>query len=424
MAGGSGEALAVDAEVVIVGAGIAGLATALALRRVSVGGVLVLERHSSTPTGTALTVYPNGWIALRALGVGHKLTSRYEGCGTFRVTNLDNGETKVFRFAGGESSDEIKVRPADRKALLEALAEELPPGTIRFSSKLVSIKTETAESSPETAVLRLEDGTVIRAKVLIGCDGVHSVVARWLGLSKPVTSGRSAVRGLAVYPDGHGLRKEVRQFLSEGLRAAMVPINDTEVYWFLVNNTVAAQKEARTDPMKILREVTDNLGSHMPPEYLDVVRHSSHDSVSWVPLLYRSPWSILTGRAARGPVTVAGDAFHPMTPDLAQGGGSALEDAVVLARAVSRAATPAEGVAAYVSERRGRAALLVAGAYLSGWVQQGGTDVQGLRGCMVKLFRDWIFYRFIFRRLAGMMWYHCGDLVPPTSNEEGKNHSG
>jgi hypothetical protein len=76
-----------------------------------------------------------------------------------------------------------------------------------------------------------------------------------------------------------------------------------------------------------------------------------------------------------------------------------------------------------VSERRGRAALLVAGAYLSGWVQHGGTDVQGLRGCMVKLFRDWIFYRYIFRRLAGMMWYDCGDLLPPTSNEKGKNHS-
>jgi 2-polyprenyl-6-methoxyphenol hydroxylase-like FAD-dependent oxidoreductase len=226
-----------------------------------------------------------------------------------------------------------------------------------------------------------------------------------------------------VYPDGHGLKKEVRQFLSEGLRAAMVPINDTEVYWFLVNNTVAAEKEACTDPVKILREVTDNLGRHMPPEYLDVVRHSSHNSLSWVPLLYRSPWAILTGPAARGPVTVAGDAFHPMTPDLAQGGGSALEDVVVLARAMLRVATPAEGVATYVSERRGRAALLVAGAYLSGWVQQGGTDVQGLRGCMVKLFRDWIFYRYIFRRLAGMMWYDCGDLVPPTSKEEGNNHS-
>ncbi|XBH72566.1 hypothetical protein VPH35_099822 [Triticum aestivum] len=340
--------------------------------------------------------------------------SGYDAYETFQVTNLENGATQVFRFAGRENSGEIKARPADRKALLEALAEELPPGTIRFSSKLVSIDSETTaeeEGSPETSVLRLDDGTVIRAKVVIGCDGVHSVVARWLGLSEPVTCGRSAVRGLAVYPDGHGMKRELRQFLSAGLRASKVPISETEVYWFLVNNTP-----------KILREVTNNLGRHMPAEYLDVVRHSDHNSVSWAPLLYRSPWSILTGPAGRGSATVARDAFHPMTADLAQGGCSALEDAVVLARALSRAATPAEGVAAYVSERRGRAAWLVAGAYLSGWVQQGGTDAQGLRGYFVKLFRDLIFYRFIFPKLADTLWYDCGDLVPPQSKEKGKNH--
>nr|BAJ91484.1 predicted protein [Hordeum vulgare subsp. vulgare] len=222
------------------------------------------------------------------------------------------------------------------------------------------------------------------------------------------------------------MKKELRQFLTAGLRASMVPISETEVYWFLVNNTVAAaEKEAGADPAKILREVTDNLGARMPAEYLDVVRHSDHKSVSWAPLLYRSPWAILTGPVARGAVTVAGDAFHPMTPDLAQGGCSALEDAVVLARALSRAATPAEGVAAYVSERRGRAAWLVAGAYLSGWVQQGGIDAHGLRGHIVKLFRDLIFYRFIFPKLADTLWSDCGDLLPTPSRskDKGKKHS-
>ena len=58
---------------------------------------------------------------------------------------------------------------------------------------------------------------------------------------------------------------------------------------------------------------------------------------------------------------------------------------MVLARALLSAATLAEGVAAYVAERR-RAAWIVAGAYLSGWVQQGGTSVHGVRGYMVKLF--------------------------------------
>uniref|UniRef100_J3LXU7 FAD-binding domain-containing protein n=1 Tax=Oryza brachyantha TaxID=4533 RepID=J3LXU7_ORYBR len=210
------------------------------------------------------------------------------------------------------------------------MAEELPPGTIRFSSRLTSISTEPAAdgSSPELAVVRLDDGSVIRSKVLIGCDGVNSVVARWLGLSEPASSGRSCVRGLAVYPGGHSVKKELRQFLSHGLRAGMVPISDTDIYWFVVNNTIPAgkppvkltKKEAGGDPEMILREVTDNLGRHLPEEFLDVVRHSDRDNLTWAPLLYRAPWAILTGRAARGPVTVAGDAFHPMTPDMAQGG--------------------------------------------------------------------------------------------------------
>ncbi|KAK3144784.1 hypothetical protein QOZ80_4AG0317840 [Eleusine coracana subsp. coracana] len=429
MAGGEAAgavAASVDAEVVLAGGGIAGLATALALRRAGVArDVVVLERHAELrATGAALTIFPNGWFALHALGVAHKLTSRYDAYETSKVTNLESGATQFFRFAGNKACSEgVKLRPIDRKALLQALAEELPPGTIRFSSKLVSIDTEPAAAagSSETAVVRLEDGTVIRAKVLIGCDGVHSVVARWLGMSEPASSGRSAVRGLSVFPDGHGLKRELRQFLSEGLRAGMVPISDIEIYWFLVNNTVPAEKEAAGDPIKTLREVTENLANHMPEEYLDVVRHSDHNNLSWAPLLYRNPLSLLIGhQAAHGAVTVAGDAFHPMTPDMAQGGCSALEDAIVLARALARAATPAEGIAAYVAERRWRVAWMVAGAYLSGWVQQGGTNVTGVRGYMVKLFRDWIFYRFVFPRLADTMWFNCGDLTP---HKEGKDHT-
>ena len=98
-----------------------------------------------------------------------------------------------------------------------------------------------------------------------------------------------------------------------------------------------------------------------------------------------------------------------------------LEDAVVLARALLSAATLAEGVAAYVAERR-RAAWIVAGAYLSGWVQQGGTSVHGVRGYMVKLFRDRVFYRFVFPRLADTMWYNCGDLITQC-NKKGQNRS-
>ncbi|TVU14538.1 hypothetical protein EJB05_38013, partial [Eragrostis curvula] len=433
----------VDAEVVIAGGGIAGLATALALRQAGVArDIVVLERHAELrDTGAAITIFPNGWFALRALGIAHKLISRYAAYETSRVTNLETGATQEFRFAGNRaSSEEVKLKPMDRKALLLALAEELPPGTIRFSSKLVSIDNEPAADGDcsESVVVRLDNGTAIRAKILIGCDGVHLVVARWLGLSEPVTSGRSCVRGLSVFPDGHGLQQELRQFLSEGLRAGMVPINDADVYWFLINNTVPAgkptpcskafalasnackEKKAVGDPTMILHEVKDVLASHMPTEFLDVVRHSDMNNLSWAPLLYRNPWSLLTSKATRGAVTVAGDAFHPMTPDIAQGGCAALEDAIILARALSQSATPAEGVASYVAERWWRVSWIVAGAYMSGWVQQGGSNVSGMSKYLVKLFRDWIFYRFISPRLSDTMWFNCGDLQP---HKEGKDHA-
>jgi hypothetical protein len=61
--------------------------------------------------------------------------------------------------------EDVTVRAVHRKALLEALAEELPPDTIRFSSKLASISSDTLEDSSKATFLHLEDGTIIKAKV-------------------------------------------------------------------------------------------------------------------------------------------------------------------------------------------------------------------------------------------------------------------
>lgn len=59
------------------------------------------------------------------------------------------------------------------------------------------------------------------------------MVAQWLGLSESINSGRSSVRGLAVFPHGHGLNQDIRQFVGLGFRAGFIPLNDRDVYWFL-----------------------------------------------------------------------------------------------------------------------------------------------------------------------------------------------
>ena len=73
-----------------------------------------------------------------------------------------------------------------------------------------------------------------QSKALIGCDGVHSVVAAsCLGLTVPINSGRWAARGLARFPQGHGLNHDFQQFVTAGAKkAGFVPLNDKELYCF------------------------------------------------------------------------------------------------------------------------------------------------------------------------------------------------
>ncbi|KAL5555762.1 hypothetical protein UlMin_037998 [Ulmus minor] len=397
-------------DVVIVGAGIGGLATALALKKVGIKA-LVLERSDGLrATGAALSLFPNAWLALDALGISHKLTSIYSLCNKGYVTNLNTGAIQPFSYSGA-TGDGGGPRTVHRKALLKALAEELPTDSIRFSCKITAIDTQEHEGSSSIPVVHLEDGSVIKAKVLLGCDGVHSVVANWLGLAETVHSGRSAVRGMAVFPQGHGLKLEVRQFVGTGIRAGFIPLTDTDIYWFF---TCALPGEnLPADPKVIQRELLEKYAKDMPELYLDVVKHSDLSTLSWAPLMFRLPWKVAFGNLSRQIITVAGDAMHPMTPDLGQGGCSTLEDAVVLGRHIGTSFIQnggifpkemAKAIENYVEERKWRATWLITGSYLSGLVQHGGS-LWGL-----KFFRDTIFYKFVVPKLVGFVDYDCGKL--------------
>ncbi|KAL3564761.1 hypothetical protein D5086_032807 [Populus alba] len=317
-------------DVVIVGAGIAGLATAVALKRVGVRALVLEKSKGLRSTGTALTLTPNAWLALDALGVSHKLIPLYTPSIKGYVTNVSTGEVQEVLYP------RQGIRTLHRKVLLEALAEELAADSIRFSSRLAAIQSLEQGGDASMAVVHLEDGTTIKSKVLIGCDGVHSVVARWLGLAELVHSGRSAGT-LLVFSQS------------------------------------------------------------------------------------RPPWGIIFGKLSKGNVTVAGDAMHPMTPDLGNGGGASLEDAVVLGRHIGNSiinngglivpGDMAKAIDDYVKERRWRAAMLVTASYLSGRMQQGDK-------WWIKFLRDRAFYKYFFSWLARLaVVYDCGKLPNISSGE-------
>ncbi|PSR93471.1 FAD-dependent urate hydroxylase [Actinidia chinensis var. chinensis] len=316
-------------DIVIIGAGIAGLATAVSLHRLGVGSVVVEQGDLLRTGGTSLTLFKNGWRVLDAIGVGHHLRPQFLEIQGMTVKSEDGRELRSFRFKDEDQSQE--VRAVERRILLETLANQLPPDTISYSSKLAKI--EKSESS-ET-LLELADGTKISAKIVIGCDGIRSPVAKWMGHSEPNYVGHCAFRGLGVYPDGQPYEPRVNYIYGRGVRAGFVPVSPTKVYWFICFNSSSPGPKI-IDPSELKKQAIE-LVRNWPSELLKIIDHTPDDTIIRSSLVDRWLWPAVSPPASAGKVVLVGDAWHPMTPNLGQGACCALEDAVVLARKLAGA---------------------------------------------------------------------------------------
>lgn len=179
------------------------------------------------------------------------------------------------------------------------------------------------------------------------------------------------------------------------------------------------------NPLKMKQFILSKI-ANVPRETLNVVERTELSCISRAALKLRLPWNLLMGNIAKDNVCVAGDALHPMTPDIGQGGCSSLEDGVILARCLGEAllTTPKagadnreendeeeyerikKGLDKYAKERRWRSFSLISSAYLAGYIQQSDGKI------MTFLREKWLSKYTVaaFLRLAD---FDCGKLVIP-----------
>lgn len=350
-----------------MGAGIAGLATAVSLQRLGIRSVVLEQAESLRTGGTSLTLFKNGWRVLDAIGVGSNLRSQFLEIEGMVVKSEDGRELRSFRFKDEDQSQE--VRAVERRILLETLANQLPTEAVRFSSGLEKI--ETSENG-ET-LLKLNNGNQLLAKIVIGCDGIRSPVAKWMGFSDPKYVGHCAFRGLGVYSDGQPFEPRVNYVYGRGLRAGYVPVSPTKVYWFICFNSPSPGPKI-TDPSELKKQAKE-LVRNWPSELLNLIDISPDETVSKTPLVDRWLWPTISPSASVGRTVLVGDAWHPMTPNLGQGACCALEDSVVLARKLANAinsgpASIEDAFRSYGSERWPRIFPLTIRANLVGSLLQ------------------------------------------------------
>lgn len=218
----------INEDIVIAGAGIGGLATSLALHRLGVRSIVLESSDSLRTSGFALALWTNAWRALDALGVGDFLRQRSLHFTRFQAFSAVSGlPTAEISLEADNKPIDYDSRCIKRQEIVETLEKELPPGTIKYSSRLISI-----EEFGLYKLLHLADKTIIRTKVLIGCDGVNSVVAKWMGLPKPIDANRSAIRGYVEYPKAHEFEPKFCAYFGGGVRIGFLPCDNKSLYWF------------------------------------------------------------------------------------------------------------------------------------------------------------------------------------------------
>lgn len=336
-------------QILVIGAGISGLATAVALQRRN-HEVTVIEERTETSSGAGISIWPNALAALDEIGVGNAV--REAGgrvtAGALRWRNgtwLRHPAPERLVKALGEPLVVIR-----RSALTKVLADALADGTVHTGLSAVELVATT-----DGVRLALSDSTMREAAAVIGADGARSIVARHLnGALAHRYAGYTAWRGVASHAIDPDIAGEV---LGPGVEFGHVPLGADRTYWFATERAPAgrvapegelsylrARFASWADPIPAVLAATD-------PD--DVLRNDLYDRDQ------ARQWS-------RGPIVIVGDAAHPMRPHLGQGGCQGLEDAAVLARFVDADDNLAAAFARFAAFRRPRVRPLVRESKLIG----------------------------------------------------------
>jgi FAD-dependent urate hydroxylase len=328
-------------RVLIVGAGIGGVAAAVALKHVGIEAAVFERAPELKEVGAGLSLWSNAIKALRRLGLADAIVARgsvIERAQTLTATGRVLSEAPLGDISRAAGAPSVVVHRADVQQTLASAA-----GTVHLGSACVGIDEDT-----KGVTVAFADGRKERGTLLIGADGIRSAVRAHLhGPAEPRPAGYVAYRGMARFtlPDAPADRS--RLAMGPGSQAGILPCGPGRTYWFATTPATGPVVDPKAEALALFRDWMPLLPRVIEAtEPTAVMRHDIFD----LPPVW--PWG-------RGRVTLLGDAAHATTPNLGQGACQAIEDAVVFADCLGRHGPTADGLRAYEEARRARTERIV-----------------------------------------------------------------
>ncbi len=360
-------------KIIIIGGGIGGLCTAIALQQNGFD-VRVYEKVKKLgEVGAGLTLWSNAIKTLRALGVadqvihaGSKVNRSY-----IRAANGD-----ILQDA---HMDEIEAQYGEpvvaihRAVLHDILINALKPNTLTLDVGFVKF-----EQDENKVSVHFDNGKTDSVDLLIGADGIHSAVRKQMFPEIQLRySGYTAWRGV-VETENEAALGLTSESWGVGARFGIVRVDKSRVYWFATSNQPAGEKST-SDQRKasLLRAFKD---WHDPIYHL--LDLTPADMILQNDIYDISPFASWT----QGRVTLLGDAAHPTTPNMGQGACMAIESAYVLSRSLKEDADYRSALRRYEGERHARTAWITNTSWMIGKGGQIGNPLLcKLRNFLVKI---------------------------------------
>jgi FAD-dependent urate hydroxylase len=306
-------------RVLVVGAGVGGISIARGLLRDG-HDVTVFERRPDVKAGGgAVTIWSNGSTVLGQLGVD--MDGAGQALSTVRVVTATGRPVTVVDLTAIVDRLGAPVRMVPRRVLLERLLEGFPTDRIRCNARAIGVV-----NTRNGIRLKFEDGSSTEGDLLIGADGLHSMVRGIVGAGPAEPTGWCSWQGLVTLP--HVADKHVAQMIiGEHGNIGLWPAGGSDVQWWF-DLPWSPDFVRPGSPIDMIRSNFEGWS-----DSADRVLATLTDED-----LARSPFPHFRHpipRSGRGAVTLLGDAAHTMPPTLAQGTNQALLDTMVLCKALS-----------------------------------------------------------------------------------------
>jgi 2-polyprenyl-6-methoxyphenol hydroxylase-like FAD-dependent oxidoreductase len=309
-------------KILIVGGGIAGLTTALALERIQMDYYLLEAVPEIKALGAGITLAGNAMKVLEKLDVAYAVQVRGETLTSMIIQDYRGKEISVVDAEKLNREYGMYNVAIHRGALHEALLEKMDTGKIITGKKAVQYRED-----EEGVTVYFDDGSSLQGTAVIMADGIHSAIRKQLiPDSQPRYSGYTCWRGVTT--DEWNLQGKAFETWGPAGRFGHVPIGQNLVYWFACKN--APYKDEQMKNFTIA-DLAENFKDYTQP-IQSIILQTPRENLIWSDIIDLKP----TSRYAFNNLVLIGDAAHATTPNLGQGACMAIEDAWILAEEIQK----------------------------------------------------------------------------------------